>query len=400
MAYEIYLPKLGANMTEGRIAHWFADEGDAVKVGQRLFELITDKATVEVEAENRGILKKILIPAGTTVPIASTIGIIADENEDVSAVLQDIEKRKHSPKLPETTVADKESEEEKYEPGPATIEIQKMMHTPDIHENAGGIKASPRARRRAKQAGIDLYKIRPSRGDIITHEDVETYILVSGRPRKCVIIGAGQYSRVIREILELEYKGKLEIAGYIDDKTELSGKSIDCLRVLGGTSELNCFSSKGVTHFIVSVGEPHIRATLFKKALKAGLEPISALHPNACISQKACVEEGCVVEANSVVAVNCRIDRGVFITQNCSVSHDCHIGEFSHMAPGSHMGGSVRLGKGVLLGVGASVSPNITIEDNAIITPGTSIDRPVAQGSVVEGCPGRVIGTRSDTTRI
>ena len=401
MAYEIFLPKLGANMTQGLIAHWFLKEGQPVDIGEPLFEMVTDKATVEVEAENRGILLKIIAGEGRKVPIAATVGIIGGRNENIEPLIREIEKRKECRrKALEEAVKEVEAqrEEEIHEPGPATIEIQRMMHAPAPNHDSPGIKASPRARRRARQAGIDLSRIKPSRGDTITHEDVETHILFSNRPRKCVIIGAGQYSGVIREILETEEK--LEIEGYLDDNPALSGKKIDGLSVLGTTDLLKDMTGKGINFFIVSVGEPHVRAMLFKRALSAGLDPISAVHPKACISKSAVIEDGSVVEAHSVVAIHCFVGRGGFITQNCSVSHHCRLEEFSHMAPGSHLGGTVKVGRGVLIGLGCSVSPNIEIGDNVIVTPGTSVDTNVPPGCVLEGCPGRVIGARSESTKI
>ncbi len=401
MAYEIFLPKLGANMTQGRIVHWFVGEGQPVDIGDPLFEMVTDKASVEVEAENRGILKKIIAGEGARVPIAEAVGIIGGKDENIRGLLDEIARRKDAQKIPE--VESKELEEpvaadDQGEPGPATMEIQRMMHAPMHSSEAPGIKASPRARRRARQAGINLADIKPSRGDTITHEDVETYILFSSRPRKCVIIGAGQYSGVIREILEkIE---KLEIEGYLDDNPALDGKKIDGLPVLGRTNMLAEIARRGVNNFIVSVGEPHLRAQLFQRAVDAGLKPISAIHPRACISKNALIEDGCVVEAHSLVSIRSTISRGTFITQNCSISHDCRLGEFSHMAPGSHLGGMVRIGRGVLIGIGGAVSPNIEIGDNVIVAPGTSVDRNVAPGCVMEGCPGRVIGARSESTRI
>lgn len=393
MAYEVFLPKLGANMEAGKISHWFVEEGSTVNIGDPLFELVTDKATIEVEAENHGTLRKILVSADKTVPIATTVAIIGEKDEDIEEILKAAKARNERKPLSFEKIEEiKEQLEDLGEPGAATIEIRRMMRLPMV-ESSGGLKASPKARERARHAGIDLSTIRPSRGEIITIEDVEMQILSSGRPKRCVIIGAGQYSAVIREILELE--SRIEIAGYVDDRKSLQGKTIDGIKVLGKTDELSDISGKSIGFFIVSVGDPAIREELFRKALKAGLEPISAIHPKACISRNATVEDGAVVEANSVVAVRCKIGKGAFITQNCSVSHDCRIGEFSHLAPGTHMGGTVIVGRGVLLGIGSSISPNVTIGNNAIVAPGSSVDRTVPEGAVLEGCPGRVIGRRT-----
>ena len=82
MAKEVIMPKLGQTMEEGTIVEWLKQEGDAVKRGEVLFTVESDKATLESESPARGILRQILVPAGTTVPVLTPVAIItktADE---------------------------------------------------------------------------------------------------------------------------------------------------------------------------------------------------------------------------------------------------------------------------------------------------------------------------------
>ena len=82
MATEGILPKLGQTMEEGTIVEWFKQEGDEVKRGEILFTVESDKATLEAESPGRGILRKILVPEGETVPVLTVVGVItrtADE---------------------------------------------------------------------------------------------------------------------------------------------------------------------------------------------------------------------------------------------------------------------------------------------------------------------------------
>ncbi len=86
MATDILMPALSPTMEEGKLAKWLKKEGDPVKSGDVLAEIETDKATMEVEAIDEGILAKILIPDGTEgVAVNTPIAIIADEGEDVAA---------------------------------------------------------------------------------------------------------------------------------------------------------------------------------------------------------------------------------------------------------------------------------------------------------------------------
>jgi pyruvate dehydrogenase E1 component beta subunit len=87
MPIEILMPALSPTMTEGKIAKWVKHEGDAVKAGDVLAEIETDKATMEVEAVDEGTLAKILIPEGTeNVAVNTPVALLAGEGEDVSAV--------------------------------------------------------------------------------------------------------------------------------------------------------------------------------------------------------------------------------------------------------------------------------------------------------------------------
>src|SRR5262245_63063718 len=74
-------------MEEGTIVKWNKKEGDPVKQGDVLAEIETDKANMEMEALGAGVLRKILVPAGGKAPVGSLIGVIADANEDISALL-------------------------------------------------------------------------------------------------------------------------------------------------------------------------------------------------------------------------------------------------------------------------------------------------------------------------
>ena len=87
MPIQITMPALSPTMTEGNLVRWLKKEGDTVKAGQVLAEIETDKATMEVEAVDEGILAKILVPEGTeAVAVRTPIAILLEEGEDASAI--------------------------------------------------------------------------------------------------------------------------------------------------------------------------------------------------------------------------------------------------------------------------------------------------------------------------
>src|SRR5476649_2959472 len=87
MPVEILMPALSPTMTEGKISQWLKQEGDSVKSGDVLAEIETDKATMEVEAIDEGVLAKIVVPEGADhVAVNTLIALIAGEGEDAAEI--------------------------------------------------------------------------------------------------------------------------------------------------------------------------------------------------------------------------------------------------------------------------------------------------------------------------
>src|SRR5437016_3937379 len=86
MPINILMPALSPTMEKGNLAKWFKKEGEAVKPGDVIAEIETDKATMEVEAVDEGVLAKIIVPEGTPdVPVNQLIAVLAGEGEDTKA---------------------------------------------------------------------------------------------------------------------------------------------------------------------------------------------------------------------------------------------------------------------------------------------------------------------------
>jgi pyruvate dehydrogenase E2 component (dihydrolipoamide acetyltransferase) len=156
---EVRLPRLGQGMESGTIVKWLKAEGDSVEKGEALYELDTDKVTQEVEAEASGVLLKIEIPEGE-VEVGRTIGFIGAEGEEAPASAEKpAEAPKREPEREEGRRAAAEQAERVQPPAPTTD---------------GRVKASPLARRLARERGIDLGQVRGTgpEGRIVA-EDVE-----------------------------------------------------------------------------------------------------------------------------------------------------------------------------------------------------------------------------------
>ena len=184
------MPKMSDTMTEGVIAKWLMKVGDQVSSGDILAEVETDKATMELESYDDGILLYTAVSAGSAVEVDGIIAIIGEENADFEALLQ-LENRE-LPKA-ESLVADTVSV-------PAKVKESSVSGNKEFTSN-DRVKASPLAKKMAQDKGIDLSSI-PGSGDggRIVKKDIETFdspvstttpaVTTSGNYVKSTIMGA------------------------------------------------------------------------------------------------------------------------------------------------------------------------------------------------------------------
>jgi pyruvate dehydrogenase E2 component (dihydrolipoamide acetyltransferase) len=165
MASEVKLPRLGQGMESGTVVKWLKAEGDAVEKGQPLYELDTDKVTQEVEAEASGVLLKIVVAEGE-VPVGTTLAVIGEEGEEVEAPESEEEAGED--------VSAAKSEEAPPEGQPAEPEPPPSAAPQPERKEGERIKASPLARRLAREQGVDLESVKGTgpEGRIVA-EDVE-----------------------------------------------------------------------------------------------------------------------------------------------------------------------------------------------------------------------------------
>lgn len=153
MPINITMPALSPTMEEGNLSKWLVKEGDTVKSGDVIAEIETDKATMEVEAVDEGVIAKIVVPAGTeAVKVNALIAIIAEEGEDVAAAAAGA--GSSAPKA-EAAKAETVSETPKAEK-PVTDAAPAPSTPAPVAADGKRVFSSPLARRLAKEAGLDL----------------------------------------------------------------------------------------------------------------------------------------------------------------------------------------------------------------------------------------------------
>jgi pyruvate dehydrogenase E2 component (dihydrolipoamide acetyltransferase) len=176
MATEIKLPRLGQGMEAGTIVKWLKSEGERVEKGEPLYELDTDKVTQEVEADASGVLLRIAVAEGE-VPVGETIAVIGEQGEEVSVP---------SPEPAQKRAADEEADQSAEKPARAPAREDERERgreastegvteiRPGARNGRGRIKASPLARRIARERGIELADVAGTGPDgRVVAEDVE-----------------------------------------------------------------------------------------------------------------------------------------------------------------------------------------------------------------------------------
>lgn len=160
----VLMPKMSDTMTEGVIAAWHKKVGDPVKAGELLAEVETDKATMEYESYNTGTLLYMGAEAGKPVPVNGVLAVIGEKGADFQTLLKAHEQKVSGASAPASA------------PKQETSASQAQGSSHAEHSSNGRIKASPLAKKLAKDRGLDISKIQGS-GDQgrVTKRDVENY---------------------------------------------------------------------------------------------------------------------------------------------------------------------------------------------------------------------------------
>ncbi|HKH37784.1 MAG TPA: 2-oxo acid dehydrogenase subunit E2, partial [Rubrobacter sp.] len=174
MAAEIHVPELGESVADATVGRWLKQEGEAVKSGEALVELETDKINFEVEAEQDGVLQSISKDEGETVNVGEVIGTIGEGDGAAPAEVQE-----EQAQAEEEREEQPQAEAEQQEPEDSGDETSNGHR--ELEEGAG--RASPSVRKLAQEYEVDLAEVTGSgSGGRITRDDVERLIREQSRP--------------------------------------------------------------------------------------------------------------------------------------------------------------------------------------------------------------------------
>jgi pyruvate dehydrogenase E2 component (dihydrolipoamide acetyltransferase) len=192
MATKVVMAQLSPTMEEGRLLEWKVKEGDRVEPSDILAEIETDKANMDIEALKGGVVRKILVEAGATVPVGAIIGILGEPDEDISELLaeaeaslsgtpavEDVEPQEATAAEPGTKPQPAPAAEPETMPEPVPeVPVRETDHSQVAESSVTGrIRVSPVARRMAEGASLDLGAITGTGpGGRIVKSDVEKAI--------------------------------------------------------------------------------------------------------------------------------------------------------------------------------------------------------------------------------
>ncbi|MDG2165013.1 MAG: E3 binding domain-containing protein, partial [Flavobacteriales bacterium] len=180
MAEIVRMPRLSDTMTEGTVAKWHKKVGDAISEGDLLAEIETDKATMEFESFQEGVLLHIGVEEASTAPVDCILAILGDKGEDFSAVIKAdaapvIEEKVEEPKQVEKDASVKVEPIETPKVSSPVVESSPSVVVSKSTSN-GRVKASPLAKRLAKEKGVDISLISGSgEGGRVVKRDVDNY---------------------------------------------------------------------------------------------------------------------------------------------------------------------------------------------------------------------------------
>ena len=184
MAEVVKMPKLSDTMTEGVVAEWHKKVGDSVESGDLLAEIETDKATMEFESFQDGVLLHIGVEKGNAAPVDSILAILGEKGEDIASILEAESSKQTTPKEQEKVVVEPKKEIQKEEKVVAPVVQEKAVsisstpisYPPASELSISKIKASPLAKKLASERNINLYLVKGSGEDgRIIKRDIDNF---------------------------------------------------------------------------------------------------------------------------------------------------------------------------------------------------------------------------------
>ncbi len=211
--------------------------------------------------------------------------------------------------------------------------------------------------------------------------------------KEIAIIGAGGHGRVVLDIIRSA--GQYKPIGFIDNNSQLWGKYVDGIQVVGDFSKIEELAdSHNDFGAIVAIGDCRIRRSFAEMLSSANVELINAIHPSANIASTATLGKNIVIAAGVVVCAHCQIGNSVILNTGCIVDHESIIANSAHICPGAKLAGRVIVESGAFVGIGATIIQNLRIGTDAVVGAGAVVIKDVPPDVTVVGVPAKIVKPR------
>ena len=289
MATELTMPQMGYDMQEGTVLRWLKGEGDTVANGEPIAEIETDKAVVEFESYAEGVLHRIIVPAGTTVPVGEPIALVGAQDEIFDAI--DDTASDEGPTVPADVDSDEPAPSAAIPMPPASSDIAtEELHVaepePEVEEPplaASSLRASPIARRIADERGIDITKVqgtgpggRVVKDDVLAYQEpepVEPEIMEEPEPE---------------EVEAVEAEAAVEAEVMVVAEEEAADDAMQLSRMRQQIARVTVRSKQEKPHFYVTSEVDMTEAMVLRQQINRSLEGVRVTVNDLII--KACAD--------------------------------------------------------------------------------------------------------------
>ena len=200
-------------------------------------------------------------------------------------------------------------------------------------------------------------------------------------PAEVYVVGTRTFAAEVADFAE---EAGARVAGLLEpfDRDRV-GQSIHDLPVV---SWLDDGPGGAMRSVLVGTGEDDRRETV-RRAVAAGWEPVTLIHPRAHVARSSSVGRGAVVGPGVVVGARSRIGDHAVVGRGALVGHHTEIGCFATLGPGANVAGNVRIGEGARVGMAAIVRDHVAVGELALVAMGAVVVADVAPGTAVRGLP-------------
>lgn len=363
------VPQLGVNDDRVKVVSWAVPEGEVCVAGQIVCELETTKAIQEVEADFPGVIVPVVY-AGEEVMVSQPLALIGDNLELLMAERDSLRKA-------------------------------------GAGGGSGGRTAAitAKARRVAEELGLDVDALSAEiLSGVVRESDVRAAfqkrmavaIKVPSRftaregKMSIAIYGAGAGGVTLKEAADLGQE--FDVVCFLDDSADRPASHCG-LPVFHGEQLKQVFEA-GVQGVAAGIASASVRRRIRDRLDEVGIPVVTVIHPQAFVSPSATIGRGCFIKAGAIVETNSSVGDMCIIDNGVVIAHDNKIAPAVHLAPGVSTGGSVQIGSRTIVGIGSSIATGMVVGENCIVSVGTAVNRDIPENSVVEGVPGKIIGTR------